>query len=105
MCDMVDMLFISRTKDEDIINIDLDKNSEFILEGSIHGILKRRRCVLITLLHDSSSVYPKGCLECSVLLVLRNNAEVMISITKISLRVELSIDNCIDNVRLIRDIW
>jgi len=70
---MVDMLFISLTKDEDIINIDVDKNSEFILEEGVHGILKHRRCVLIILLHDSSSVYPKECFECRVLLVLRNN--------------------------------
>jgi len=32
MSDMVDMLFVSLTKDGDVIDIDVDKNSEFILE-------------------------------------------------------------------------
>jgi len=70
---MVDMFFVSLTKDKDIINIDIDKDSEFVLEEGIHSILKRQSCVLIILLHDSSFVYPKGCLECGVLLMLRNN--------------------------------
>jgi len=74
MSDMVDMFFVSLTKDEDIINIDVDKDSEFVLEEGVYSILKRRRCILITLLYDSSSVYPKGSLECSMLFVLRNNA-------------------------------
>jgi len=74
MFDMIDMFFVSLTKDEDIINIDVDKNSEFVLEEGVHSILKRRRCIFITLLHDSSSVYPKGCLECSMLFMLRNHA-------------------------------
>jgi len=74
MSDMVDMLFVSLPKDEYVINMDIDKDSEFVLEEGIHSILKHRRCVLITLLHDSSSVYPKGCLECGVLLMLRNNS-------------------------------
>jgi len=74
MSDIVDMLFVTLTKDEDIINIDIDKDSKFILEEGVHRVLKRRRCILITLLHDSGSIYPKGYLECSVLFVLRNNA-------------------------------
>jgi len=74
MSDMVDMFFVSLTKDEDIINIDVDKDSEFILEEGVHSILKRRWCILITLLHDSSSLYPKRYLECGVLFMLRNNA-------------------------------
>jgi len=40
MSDMVDMLFISLSKDKDIINIDVDKNSVFILKDSVYGILK-----------------------------------------------------------------
>jgi len=74
MSNMVDMLFLSPTKDEDIINVNIDKDSEFVLKEGVHSILKRRRCVLIALLDDSSSVYPKGCLACGVLLMLRNNA-------------------------------
>jgi len=74
MADMIDVLFVTFTEYEDIINIDVDKNSELILQEGVHSILKCRRCVLIILLHDSSSVYLKGYLECSVLFVLRNNA-------------------------------
>jgi len=73
MSSMINILFISLTKDKDIINIDIDKNSKFILEEGIHSIQKYQTCILIILLYNSSSVYSKEYLEGSVLLVLRNN--------------------------------
>jgi len=73
MFDMVNIFFVSLTKDEDIIDVDIDKDSEFILEEGVYSILKYRRCILISLLYNSSSVYLKECLECGVLFMLRNN--------------------------------
>ena len=69
MTNMIDMLFISLAKDKDIINIHIDKDSKCILEEGIYSILKCQRCILVTLLHDSSSVYYKGYLEYSMLLL------------------------------------
>jgi len=40
MANMVDMLFVGLTKDEDVINIDVDKDSEFVLKEGVDSILK-----------------------------------------------------------------
>ena len=102
---MLYMFLESLAEYEYIIYIDIDKNSEFFLEQVIHSTLKGSRYIAVFLLHDSSSIGAKWCDECSVLFMVRKNANVVVPITKVDLRAELCISNCIHNACLVRDVW
>ena len=44
------MLLFGITIDEDVIYVDKDIDSKFVLECSIHGVLERGRAITISLL-------------------------------------------------------
>jgi len=97
------VLFVSLTKNEYVINVDVYTDSQLVFEQVVHNVLEGGRSIAVTLLHESSPVGAIWGRKCSILLMGGVNPDGVVAINDVYFRPEGVCSNCVSDEGLTRD--
>jgi len=83
---MVQVLLIYFTKNEFVINLDVDTDFLLMFEQVVHDVLEGGRSIAVTLLHNSSPVGVIWDRQCSLHLMGGVNPDGVVAITDVNFR-------------------
>jgi len=100
---VVQVLLVCLSKNEYVINVDVNTYSQLVFEQVVHNFLERGRSITVTLLHYCSPVGAISGRKCSILLIAEVNPDGVVAITDINFRPEEVCSNCISDEGLTGD--